>query len=83
MTIILSKFIHNDIANGKEIYEIKGPMGLGISMKPCGRHIAYTAGTGVLAFMDLVAYLLIRVIEKNGGPSILSFTKDFGPSVND
>ena len=46
-------------------------MGLGISLKKSGRHIAYTAGTGVLPFLDLVAYLLIRVIELNGGPNIL------------
>lgn len=46
-------------------------MGSGISVQTQGKHIAYTAGTGVLVFMDLVAYLLIRVIEKNGGPSII------------
>lgn len=71
----LSRFIYNDIANTQEIYEIKGPMGIGLSLKPTGKHIAYTAGTGVLVFMDLVAYLLIKMIEKNGGPSILSLPK--------
>ena len=75
----LSKFIYNDIATMKEIYEIKGPMGLGLSLKPTGKHIAYTAGTGVLAFMDLVAYLLIRMIEKNGGPCILTANKQQHP----
>lgn len=47
-------------------------MGSGISVLPQGKHIAYTAGTGVLVFMDLVAYLLLKVVELNGGPSIIS-----------
>jgi len=33
-------------------------MGKGIDLKPSGVHIAFTAGTGVLVFLDLVAYLL-------------------------
>ena len=37
-----------------------------------GKHIAYTAGTGVLVFLDLVAFLLIKMIELNGGPSIVA-----------
>ena len=80
----LSKFIHNDVASGcREVYEIKGPMGLGISLKQSGRHIAYTAGTGVLPFIDLVAHLLIRIIEENGGPTILNCSKDYDHSVQD
>ena len=43
-------------------------MGTGINIGKNGKYIAYTAGTGVLVFMDLVAYLLIRVVEVNGGP---------------
>lgn len=46
-------------------------MGSGIAVQSQGKHVAFTAGTGVLVFMDLVAYLLIRVIEQNGGPSII------------
>ncbi len=33
-------------------------MGKGIGLKPSGVHIAFTAGTGVLPFLDLVAYLI-------------------------
>ena len=41
------------------IYKISGPMGLGLGVKTEGVHIAFAAGTGVLAFMDLVA-LIVR-----------------------
>ena len=40
-----------------EIYDIKGPMGKGLLIKSQGVHIAFTAGTGVLVFLDLVAHL--------------------------
>ncbi len=40
-----------------EIYDIKGPMGKGLLIKKQGVHIAFTAGTGVLVFLDLVAHL--------------------------
>jgi len=33
-------------------------MGKGIDLKPSGVHIAFSAGTGVLPFLDLVAYLV-------------------------
>jgi hypothetical protein len=39
-------------------YCIKGPMGKGLRVKRNGTHIAFTAGTGCLIFMDLVAYLV-------------------------
>ena len=45
-------------------------MGPGVDLSPKGKHIAYTAGTGVLVFVDLVAYLIIKLIEMNGGPNI-------------
>lgn len=47
-------------------------MGLGLGVKSQGKHIAFTAGTGILAFLDFVAYLMIRLIERNGGPAILT-----------
>ena len=39
-------------------YAFKGPMGLGLDIQPTGVHIAYSAGTGILPFLDLVAYLV-------------------------
>ncbi len=44
-------------------YEIQGPMGKGLDIKPEGTHIAFSAGTGCLVFIDLVAHL----IRKNLG----------------
>ena len=32
-------------------------MGFGLRLKPTGNHIVFAAGTGVLCFVDLVAYL--------------------------
>jgi NAD(P)H-flavin reductase len=40
-------------------FEIKGPFGKGLNIRKGvnGVHIAFAAGTGILPFMDLVAYL--------------------------
>lgn len=58
----LSHKLHNaDVDN--TIYEIQGPMGKGLEIQSEGTHIAFTAGTGCLVFVDLVAHLL----RKNTG----------------
>ena len=51
--------------NNKHIFECKGPMGSGLALNQTGRHVAYSAGTGVLVFLDLVAYLIIRIVDKH------------------
>ena len=38
-------------------------MGKGLDIQPDGTHIAYTAGTGILVFVDLVAHLVRRNLE--------------------
>ena len=38
--------------------KIMGPMGTGLCPNHSGIHVAFSAGTGVLIFMDLVAYLI-------------------------
>ena len=38
-------------------------MGLGIDIQPNGAHVAFTAGTGVLVFVDLVAHLILRILD--------------------
>jgi hypothetical protein len=45
-------------------------MGSGLACNQTGRHISYTAGTGILVFLDIVAYLLIRVTDKFYGTGI-------------
>ena len=49
----LSMKVHNGTAR----FEVKGPMGHGLQPKSAGHHIAFAAGTGVLCFVDLVAYI--------------------------
>lgn len=38
---------------------IEGPMGKGLDVQRSGIHLAFTAGTGVLPFLDLVAHLIL------------------------
>jgi hypothetical protein len=45
-------------------------MGSGLACSQTGRHVAYSAGTGVLVFLDLVAYLIIRIADKHCGLGI-------------
>ena len=45
------------------IFEVQGPMGKGLDIQPEGTHIAFSAGTGCLVFVDLVAHL----VRKNLG----------------
>jgi len=43
--------------------QIEGPCGLGLGIKPMGRHVAFAGGTGILVFIDLVAHLIIRLLD--------------------
>lgn len=38
--------------------QVEGPFGKGLHINQPGVHIAFTAGTGVLVFLDFVAYLI-------------------------
>lgn len=40
-------------------------MGSGLACCQTGKHVAYTAGTGILVFLDLVAYLVIRIVDRH------------------
>ena len=51
-------------------------MGKGLGIHSTGKHIAFTEGAGVSAFLDLVAHLILELVEHNGGPSVLSDLKD-------
>ena len=48
-----------------DIFEIKGPMGkgLGITKESKGTHYAFSAGTGILAFIDLVARIALGELD--------------------
>jgi len=53
----LSTMIHAEDQNERR-FEVKGPMGHGLRVKPTGVHVAFAAGTGALCFVDLVAWLI-------------------------
>lgn len=53
----LSTKIHDD-DQADRLFEVKGPMGHGLRVKPSGVHVAFAAGTGALCFVDLVAWLI-------------------------
>ena len=38
-------------------------MGKGLGIQPAGKHIALAAGTGILVFIDLLAHLILRLVE--------------------
>jgi hypothetical protein len=42
---------------------MKGPMGKGLQVEKDGVHIAFTAGTGCLLFLDLVAHLVRKNLK--------------------
>jgi len=44
-------------------FVVKGPLGKGCNIKPHGYHVAFTAGTGVLVFLDIVARLILQNTE--------------------
>ena len=46
-------------AGQDERYEVKALLGKGLNLQKDGVHVAFTGGTGILVFVDLVA-LLIR-----------------------
>jgi hypothetical protein len=68
----LSHFLTEDLLNKEHIYNIQGPMGTGIDMHRKGRHIAFSGGTGVLVFIDMVAHLILRLLPSIGGPDIIT-----------
>ena len=45
-------------------------MGLGLRFSNHGKYVAFSAGTGILVFMDLIAHLILRLLQSNGCPNI-------------
>jgi NAD(P)H-flavin reductase len=46
------------------VYNIQGPLGKGLDIQPDGTHIAFTGGTGILVFIDLVAHLIRKNLDQ-------------------
>lgn len=40
-------------------FYVKGPMGMGLNTNMNGHNIVFTGGTGILVFLDLVAFILL------------------------
>ena len=57
--------LSKNIATGlkKKCFKVSGPMGKGLQPASSGVHVAFAAGTGVLVFVDLVAYLVRQKLE--------------------
>lgn len=50
--------------NGQGDWFVKGPMGLGLDLDKKGHNIAFTGGTGILVFLDLVAQLVLLIVDQ-------------------
>ncbi len=51
----LSRRIHTAY---NDLYQAKALLGKGLCIKNVGHHVAFAAGTGVLVFIDLVAFMI-------------------------
>ena len=51
----VSHRIHNAY---NDLYQVKGLLGKGLGIHQEGNHVAFVAGTGMLVFVDLVAFLI-------------------------
>ena len=45
----------NEKSESDQVFEVKGPMGKSLGIKQPGQYLCFCAGTGILAFMDLIA----------------------------
>ena len=61
----MSMAIHNLQLSNNEL-EFKGPMGVGFEISQPGVYIAFTAGTGCLGFLDLVAFTIRKFFKVAG-----------------
>ena len=57
----MSRRLFDPIFN-TETFKMVGPLGkgLGVTTETKGTHFAYSAGTGILVFIDLVARMLLQ-----------------------
>jgi hypothetical protein len=46
-------------------YEVRGPLGESLGVRKEGLHFAFTAGTGVLPLIDLVAHIFYTALGIN------------------
>ena len=64
----------NDQAfDGKDIWYVKGPMGLGLDVDKDGHNVVFTGGTGILVFLDIVAMIALQHTAED-------YMAEFGPN---
>jgi hypothetical protein len=66
MSGISQKLHRGNFASNEMEIEIEGPVGrgLGLSTASQGRHIILATGTGILPFLDLLNYLLVKAMSE-------------------
>lgn len=70
----LSELIHDDLDGKRHSFAIKGPMGKGLELKS-GKSVIFTAGTGMLVFVDLIGHMILKKVAERGGPNLISKTE--------
>ena len=64
----VSRRMGNQSPDTQPVWFAKGPMGMGLQINKNGHNIAFTGGTGILVFLDIVAMLLLsacRAVKQN------------------
>lgn len=51
--------LNNKPIEGQPNWFVKGPMGMGLSLDKNGHNVAFTGGTGILVFLDVVGMILL------------------------
>lgn len=77
----LSSKLHSvEAREEREDFCVRGPLGCGLKLHDLsdGKHIAFAAGTGALVFLDLVAYLLRKVVSTKESYSTVFKNETFG-----
>lgn len=57
---VASQLHSQELMKERDVYFVKGPMGLGLDIAAEGHNIVFCGGTGILVFLDLVAKLLLQ-----------------------
>ena len=54
-------------------------MGCGLGIKAQGTHAAFAAGTGILVFVDLIAHIILRLVD----PGMVNSLNESGEELPD
>lgn len=74
---ISARMFNSSAAEDGAQWMLKGPMGKSLGVKRSGDHIAFGAGTGVITFMDLSAYVARFVMGEMDEKEASQISEDF------